>query len=93
MALPGIPMVRRGDDLAGLIAAALDRAAAGCAMATCWWWRRKSSPRRRGGSVDLATVTPVGARRSGSRGEVGKDARLVEVVLWESSASCARGRT
>ncbi len=83
-AVPGLPMVRAGDDLAALIADGLARARPTCATATWWWWRRRSSPRPRVALVDLATVTPS-AEAVALAAEVGKDPRLVQVILSEST--------
>jgi coenzyme F420-0:L-glutamate ligase/coenzyme F420-1:gamma-L-glutamate ligase len=81
--VPGLPMVQAGDDLAALIAAALDRAAirpvAGDALVVA----QKIVSKAEGRMVDLSTVTP--SRRAVDIGaEIGKDPRLVEVILSES---------
>jgi len=82
-ALPGLPMVRPGDDLAGLIGAALVHGGltpcAGDVVVVAQKIVSKSEDR----SVDLATV--VASPRAVALGaEIGKDPRLVEVVLGES---------
>ncbi|HUB10329.1 MAG TPA: coenzyme F420-0:L-glutamate ligase [Acetobacteraceae bacterium] len=80
LAVPGIPMVQPGDDLAALIAARApalqDRDVIVIAQ------KIVSKAENRG--VDLATVTPS-PRAIELAAEVGKDARLVEVILAEST--------
>ena len=82
LALPGIPMVRAGDDLAALIIAALDRHAPrdGDVVVVA----QKIVSKAEGRTVDLATVTPSAAAET-LAAEVGKDPRLVEVILGESA--------
>ncbi len=82
IALPGIPMVRAGDDIAALIIAALGsrELSAGDVIVVA----QKIISKAEGRTVDLATVTPsVQAEKLAA--EVGKDPRLVEVVLSEST--------
>jgi coenzyme F420-0:L-glutamate ligase/coenzyme F420-1:gamma-L-glutamate ligase len=78
-AIPDLPMVRPGDDLAALIAARAgtlhDRDVVVVAQ--------KIVSKSEGRIVDLATVTPS-ARAVALAAEVGKDPRLVEVILSES---------
>ncbi len=81
LALPGIPMVREGDDLAALIVTALgnrelrDRDVVVVAQ--------KIVSKAEGRTVDLAMVTPSPeAKKLGA--ETGKDPRIVEVILRES---------
>jgi len=81
-ALRGIPMVRAGDDLAALIIAALgstelrERDVVVIAQ--------KIVSKAEGRTVDLATVTPSAAAET-LAAEVGKDPRVVEVILSEST--------
>jgi coenzyme F420-0:L-glutamate ligase/coenzyme F420-1:gamma-L-glutamate ligase len=83
-ALAGIPLVRPGDNVADLIVAGL--AASGLAL------RRddvvviaqKIVSKAEGRFVDLRTVTPS-PRAQALAGEVDKDARLVELILREST--------
>ena len=83
-ALPGLPMVRAGDDLPAMILAGLDRERGRLAATAMWWWsRRRSCPRPKAGTVDLADVVPS-AQAVALAAEVGKDPRIVEVVLSES---------
>ena len=82
--VPDFPLVNPGDDLATLIAAALERAGlrpvAGDILAVAQKIVSKAEDR----FVDLATVQPsVRARAIGS--EIQKDPRLVEVILGEST--------
>jgi coenzyme F420-0:L-glutamate ligase / coenzyme F420-1:gamma-L-glutamate ligase len=78
-ALPGLPEVRPGDDLAALLAAAGElRPTDVLAVA------HKVVSKAEGRLVDLAGVQPrPGARRLAA--EHGKDPRLVEVILEESA--------
>src|SRR5207344_427358 len=82
LALPGLPMVREGDDLAALIVTALGRRElrAGDVVVVA----QKIVSKAEGRTVDIATVTPSPeAARLAT--EVGKDPRLVEVILGEST--------
>ncbi len=79
-ALPGIPEVRPGDDLAALLAAAAGRLADGDVLVVA----HKVVSKAEGRVVELAGVEP--SERALSLGaEHGKDPRLVEVILGESS--------
>jgi len=84
-ALPGLPVVAPGDDLAGLIADGLSRG--GCALADgdVIVVASKLLSRAEGRYVDLATVSPSPRAQELAR-EVEKDARLVELILRESTA-------
>ncbi len=84
VALPGIPMIRQGDNIAGLIAAALDRSGRGLRDGDVVVVAQKIVSKAEGRTIDLATVTPSAAAIR-LAGEVGKDARLVEVILGEST--------
>jgi coenzyme F420-0:L-glutamate ligase/coenzyme F420-1:gamma-L-glutamate ligase len=81
-ALKGLPMVSAGDDLAALIIAALDRRELrrGDIVVVA----QKIVSKAEGRTVDLATVTPSAAAES-LAAAVGKDPRLVEVILSEST--------
>ena len=83
LAVPGLPMVKPGDDLAALIAEGFARGGSSRAPATCSRWRRRSSPRRKAACVELATVAPS-ARAIELAKEIQKDPRLVELILSES---------
>ncbi|HVC58961.1 MAG TPA: coenzyme F420-0:L-glutamate ligase [Acetobacteraceae bacterium] len=79
LAVPGFPMVQPGDDLAGLIADRIgplhDRDVLVVAQ--------KVVSKAEGRGIDLATVVPS-PRAVALAGDVGKDPRLVEVILGES---------
>jgi coenzyme F420-0:L-glutamate ligase/coenzyme F420-1:gamma-L-glutamate ligase len=82
-AIPGLPMVRQGDDLAALIAGGLDRMGETLADRDVVVIAQKIVSKAEGRSVDLATVTPS-AEAEALAAEVGKDPRIVQVVLSES---------
>jgi coenzyme F420-0:L-glutamate ligase/coenzyme F420-1:gamma-L-glutamate ligase len=79
--LSGLPEVRRGDDLAELILAALggDQLRDGQLLAIA----HKVVSKAEGAVVELATVTPSRRAQQLARAQ-GKDARAVQVVLDES---------
>ncbi len=83
LAVPGLPMIKPGDDLAGLIAEGLTRAGlvprAGDVLAVA----QKIVSKAEGRSVELATVKPS-ARAMALAAEIQKDPRLVELILSES---------
>ncbi|HEV2785864.1 MAG TPA: coenzyme F420-0:L-glutamate ligase, partial [Solirubrobacteraceae bacterium] len=79
-ALPDIPEVRAGDDLAGLLVAAAGMLAHGDVLVVS----HKVVSKAEGRTVALAAVEP-GERALQLAAEHGKDARLVEVILCESS--------
>jgi coenzyme F420-0:L-glutamate ligase/coenzyme F420-1:gamma-L-glutamate ligase len=82
LALSGIPTVRAGDDVAGLIIAALGSTPLqnGDVVVVA----QKIVSKAEGRIVDLATVTPSPAAEK-LAADVGKDPRLVEVILSEST--------
>jgi coenzyme F420-0:L-glutamate ligase/coenzyme F420-1:gamma-L-glutamate ligase len=83
IALPGMPLVRPGDDLAGLIRDALARAGLTLAAGDVLVVAQKVVSKAEGRLVRLETVEPSAeARRLAAR--AGKDPRLVEVILSES---------
>ncbi len=81
LAVPGIPMVKPGDDLAALVAAGLkgQPPRAGDVLVLA----QKIVSKAEGRIVDLKTVTPS-ARAVELAAEVQKDPRLVELILSES---------
>ena len=82
-ALPGLPEVRAGDDLAALLAAAAARLEGGLRPDDVLAVAHKVVSKAEGRIVDLATVEPdERARRLAA--EHGKDPRHVQVVLDES---------
>jgi len=82
-AVTGLPMVQAGDDLAALIAAGLDRAGHELRDRDVVVIAQKIVSKAEGRTVDLATVTPS-ARAEALAAEVGKDPRIVEVILSDS---------
>jgi coenzyme F420-0:L-glutamate ligase / coenzyme F420-1:gamma-L-glutamate ligase len=83
-ALPGIPMIAAGDDLTAIIVKALRDAGLALASGDVLVLAQKIVSKAEGRSVDLATVTP--SPRAVALGkETGKDARLVELILEEST--------
>ncbi len=83
LAAPGLPLVQRGDDLAGLIVAALARSDVTLRSRDVVVVAQKIVSKAEGRAVDLATVVPS-ARAVALGRETGKDPRLVEVILSES---------
>jgi coenzyme F420-0:L-glutamate ligase/coenzyme F420-1:gamma-L-glutamate ligase len=82
--VPDLPLVRANDDLAQLIAAALERESLRLAENDIVAVAQKIVSKAEGRVVRLATVTP-GARAREIASEVGKDPRLVELILSESA--------
>jgi coenzyme F420-0:L-glutamate ligase / coenzyme F420-1:gamma-L-glutamate ligase len=83
LAVPGIPLIQPGDDLAALIAQGLTRANLTLRANDVIVIAQKVVSKAEGRSVDLATVTPS-ARAIEVAAEVQKDPRLVELILSES---------
>ena len=81
--LPDIPMVRPGDNLAGLLIAACERSALAPADGDIFVVAQKIVSKAEGRHVDLADVKPS-ERAQTLAAEVNKDPRLVEVILGES---------
>jgi coenzyme F420-0:L-glutamate ligase / coenzyme F420-1:gamma-L-glutamate ligase len=82
LAVPGLPMVKAGDDLAALIGKQLTGAVAPSA-GDVLVLAQKIVSKAEGRMVELATVTP--SQRAVELGaEVLKDPRLVELILQES---------
>jgi coenzyme F420-0:L-glutamate ligase/coenzyme F420-1:gamma-L-glutamate ligase len=82
IALTGIPMVRQGDDIGALIVGALgSRELRGGDVIVV---AQKIVSKAEGRTVDLASVTPS-AEATSLAAKVGKDPRLVEVILSEST--------
>ena len=82
VALSGIPMVREGDDIAALIVAALGSRE--LRLGDVVVVAQKIVSKAEGRTVDLATVVPT-AEAEELAAEVGKDPRLVQVILGEST--------
>jgi coenzyme F420-0:L-glutamate ligase / coenzyme F420-1:gamma-L-glutamate ligase len=82
-ALPGLPMVRAGDDLPALILAGLARAGQVLRDRDVVVVAQKIVSKAEGRTIDLADVVPS-AQAVALAAEVGKDPRIVEVVLSDS---------
>ena len=83
-AVPGLPMVKAGDDLAALIADGLARGGLVPRAQDVVVIAQKIVSKAEGRTVELATVTPS-PRAVQLAQEVQKDPRLVELILSESS--------
>jgi coenzyme F420-0:L-glutamate ligase/coenzyme F420-1:gamma-L-glutamate ligase len=83
VALPGIPLVRPGDDLAALIHEALIRAGLALEQGDVLVVAQKVVSKAEGRFVRLDTVRPSAEALRWSE-RTGKDPRLVEVILSES---------
>lgn len=83
-ALPGVPLVAPGDDLAALIAAALRRVAIAPQDGDILVIAQKIVSKAEGRIVELGGIKPSAHALALAR-EVDKDARLVEIILSESS--------
>jgi coenzyme F420-0:L-glutamate ligase/coenzyme F420-1:gamma-L-glutamate ligase len=84
IAVEGIPEVRAGDDLAALIAAALDAAGIGLTDDDVLVVTQKVVSKAEGRVVELASVIPRAEAREWAE-RWGKDPRQVELVLRESA--------
>ena len=84
-ALPGIPIVAEGDDLAALVVTALQVAHLELRDGDVLVVTSKIVSRAEGCFVDLATVVP-GARAGEIGRAIGKDARLVELILRDTAS-------
>jgi len=82
-AAPPLPDVRAGDDLARLIAAAIDRNGRAIEAGDVVVIAQKIVSKAEGAIVRLADVTPSAMAEQWAR-EWGKDPRVVEVVLQQS---------
>jgi coenzyme F420-0:L-glutamate ligase/coenzyme F420-1:gamma-L-glutamate ligase len=84
-ALAGIPLVRTGDDIAGLILHGLASSGLSLQRGDVLAIAQKIVSKAEGRVVDLRGVTPS-ARAQTLAAEVEKDPRLVELILRESTA-------
>jgi len=84
VALAGIPRVREGDDIAGLIVEALQRSGLALQSGDVVVIAQKIASKAEGRLVALASVTPS-PRAQALAAEVNKDPRLVELILQEST--------
>jgi coenzyme F420-0:L-glutamate ligase / coenzyme F420-1:gamma-L-glutamate ligase len=82
-AVDGIPEIKPGDDLAGIIAAALAAGNIGLKAEDVLVVTQKVVSKAEGRVVDLGTITPR-PEASAWAAQWGKDARQVELVLQES---------
>src|SRR4051812_4395647 len=83
LALPDLPLFQPGDDLAGSLGDALERGKIALQGNDVLVVAQKVVSKAEGRYVDLAKVEPSPeARRLGA--EIGKDPRLVQVILSES---------
>jgi coenzyme F420-0:L-glutamate ligase/coenzyme F420-1:gamma-L-glutamate ligase len=82
-AVPSLPMVRAGDDLVALIAGGITRAGRDLRDGDVVVVAQKIVSKAEGRQVDLASVT-LSAEAIALATEVGKDPRLVSVILSES---------
>ncbi len=83
-ALPGIPIIAAGDDLAAIIIKALRDADLALAAGDVLVLAQKIVSKAEGRSIDLVTITPS-PRAIALAKETGKDARIVELILEEST--------
>jgi coenzyme F420-0:L-glutamate ligase/coenzyme F420-1:gamma-L-glutamate ligase len=83
-ALAGIPLVRPGDDIADLIVGGLTRSGLALQRGDVVAVAQKIVSKAEGRLIDLRNVTPS-ERALSLAAEVDKDARLVELILRESS--------
>jgi coenzyme F420-0:L-glutamate ligase/coenzyme F420-1:gamma-L-glutamate ligase len=83
--LTGLPMLKPGDDLGALLGAALQRAqltpADGDILVVC----QKAISKVEGRLVDLRDVTPSPFAEQIAAATQGKDARVIEIILREST--------
>jgi len=83
-AVPGLPLVQAGDDVPALIAAGLERQGQRLQDRDVVVVAQKIVSKAEGRTVELASVTPS-AQALALATEIGKDPRLVEVILSEST--------
>jgi coenzyme F420-0:L-glutamate ligase/coenzyme F420-1:gamma-L-glutamate ligase len=83
LAVPGLPAIRAGDDLAKLVMGCLKKARLALENDDVVVLAQKIVSKSEDRIVDLATVVPSAQARELAR-RVDKDARLVEVILGES---------
>jgi coenzyme F420-0:L-glutamate ligase/coenzyme F420-1:gamma-L-glutamate ligase len=81
--VPGIPLIEPGDDLGGIVIVAIEKAGIGLRDGDIIVLAQKVVSKAQGRYVDLADVAPS-QRAVELAGRVGKDPRLVEVILSES---------
>lgn len=91
VALPGIPLIAPGDDLPRLIAAALEAAQIELRDGDILAVTSKALSRAEGRFVDLRSVE-ISPRARELAADVGKDPRIVELILRESTAISRQAR-
>ena len=84
VALAGMPLIRPGDDLAGLILAALERTGLALEQGDVLVIAQKAVSKAEGRYVDLRDVTPSPQARE-LASATAKDPRVVELILGESA--------
>lgn len=82
--VPGLPLIQPGDDLAALLAAAIDAARAGVKAGDVVVVCQKVVSKAEGAVVRLADVTPSPIAVQLAEQTQGKDPRAVEVVLRQT---------
>jgi coenzyme F420-0:L-glutamate ligase/coenzyme F420-1:gamma-L-glutamate ligase len=90
-AVPGVPLLRSGDDLPAIAQRALAGARVELKDGDVVVVASKAVSRAEGRFVDLATVVPSARAVEVSR-EIGKDPRVVHLVLSEASAVSRKAR-
>lgn len=83
--IPGIPLIRHGDDLADIAIRALEMSQLNLEDGDILAIAQKIVSKAEGRAVNLATVEPSGAAIELAQ-QTEKDPRLVELILQESSA-------
>ncbi|MEM2878950.1 MAG: coenzyme F420-0:L-glutamate ligase, partial [Candidatus Hadarchaeales archaeon] len=83
MPVPGIPMIRRGDDLGRIIGEAIERAGLELRAGDVVVVAQKVVSKAEGRAVNLKRVRPSAGAVELARA-LGKDPREVEVILRES---------
>src|SRR5262249_47178035 len=83
LAPAGIPAVKPGDDLVAIIASALDAEGLSLQSGDVLVVAQKIVSKAEGRIVDLTSVTPSARAQEIAR-EIGKDSRIVELILSES---------
>lgn len=91
MALPGIPLVKQGDDLVQVMLEALQRANMTLQTGDVLVISSKIVSKAEGRKVRMDSVTPSTEAEALAL-EVGKDPRLVELILQESTAISRKAR-
>jgi coenzyme F420-0:L-glutamate ligase/coenzyme F420-1:gamma-L-glutamate ligase len=90
-ALPGVPLIQPGDNLAQIILDALEQAGVMLEKGSALVITSKIVSKAEGRVVSLDTIT-AGAEAERIAAQTGKDPRLVELILRESSAVSRVGR-